>query len=131
MLRLTRWCISHRRQVIVAWILIAVVSTVVAGAVGRHYATNFTLPGTESQHVADLLNKEFPAQKGDVDTIVFHSSKGTVDGLAVRRVIAPLLAKVSRMPYVESVVSPYGAKGSFEVASDRRTAFATVNYDKR
>jgi RND superfamily putative drug exporter len=131
MLRLTRWCISHRRRVIAAWILIAVVTTVFAGAVGRHYATNFTLPGTESQRVADLLNKEFPAQKGDVDTIVFHNSKGTIDALAVRRAIAPLLAKVSRMPYVESVVSPYSPAGAVEVAKDRRTAFATVNYDKR
>src|SRR3984957_4736697 len=108
MLRLTRWCISHRRQVIVAWILIAVVTTVVAGVVGRHYATNFTLPGTESQRVADLLNNEFPAQKGDVDTIVFRTSNGTIDDIAVRRAIAPLLAKVSRMPHVQGVVSPYG-----------------------
>jgi len=131
MLSLTRWCISHRRQVVVAWILIAVVTTVVAGAVGRHYATNFTLPGTESQRVADLLNKEFPAQKGDVDTIVFHNSKRTIDDVAVRRVIAPLLAKVSRMPHVRSVVSPYDPAGAVEVAKDRRTAFATVNYDER
>jgi putative drug exporter of the RND superfamily len=131
MLRLTRWCISHRRRVIAAWILTAVVTTVVAGAVGRHYATNFTLPGTESQHVADLLNKGFPAQKGDVDTIVFHNSKGTIDASAVRRAIAPLLAKVRRMPHVESVVSPYSPGGAVEVAKDRRTAFATINYDKR
>src|SRR6202044_1011781 len=100
MLRLARWCISHRRQVIGAWILIAVVTTVVAGAVGRQYATNFTLPGTESQHVADLLNKQFPAQKGDVDTIVFHNSKGTIDQSAVRGAIAPLLARVTRLPHV-------------------------------
>jgi RND superfamily putative drug exporter len=131
MLRLTRWCISHRRRVIAAWILIAVVTTVVAGAVGRQYATNFTLPGTESQRVADLLNKEFPAQKGDVDTIVFHNSRGTIDAVAVRRGIAPLLAKVSRMPHVQSVVSPYGPAGAVQIAPDRRTAFATVNYDKR
>src|ERR1700679_3076949 len=131
MLRLTRWCISHRRQVIVAWILIAVVTTVVAGAVGRQYASNFTLPGTESQRVADLLNKEFPAQKGEFDTIWFHPSKGTIDESAVRRVIEPLLAKVSRMPHVQSVVSPYGPAGAVEVAKDRRTAFATVNYDER
>jgi putative drug exporter of the RND superfamily len=131
MLRLTRWCISHRRQVIVAWIVIAVVTTVVAGAVGRQYASNFTLPGTESQHVVDLLNKEFPTQKGDVDTIVFHNTQGTIDELAVRKAITPLLAKVRRMPHVQSVVSPYGPAGAVQIASDRRTAFATVNYDER
>src|SRR6202044_2005449 len=76
-------------------------------------------------------NKEFPAQKGDVDTIVFHNSRGTIDAVAVRRGIAPLLAKVSRMPHVQSVVSPYGPAGAVQIAPDRRTAFATVNYDKR
>src|ERR1700733_3270105 len=131
MLRLTRWCISHRRRVIVTWILVAVVATVIAGAVGRHYATNFSLPGTESQHVVDLLNKEFPAQNGDVDTIVFHDSKGTIDDPAVRTAITALLTRVSGMPHVASVVSPYGRAEAVEVSKDRRTAFATVNYDKR
>ena len=54
--------------------MIAVGTTVVAGVVGRHYATDFSLPGTESQHVVDLLNNEFPAQSGDVDTIVWHTA---------------------------------------------------------
>ena len=40
---------------------------------------NFTLPGTESQRASDLLTKEFGAQSGDADTIVFHVSHGTVD----------------------------------------------------
>src|SRR5436305_5443875 len=131
MLGLSRWCISHRRWVVVGWILVAVITTVIAGAVGRHYATDFSLPGTESQHVVDLLNSEFPAQSGDVDTIVWHTSNGTVDNQSVRGPIEPLLAKVSRMPHVVSVVSPYGSAGAVQVSKDRRTAFAVVNYDKR
>src|SRR5689334_15213902 len=131
MLGLARWCISHRRWVVIGWILIAVVTTVIAGAVGRHYATDFSLPGTESQHVVNLLNKEFPAQSGDVDTIVWHTPSGTVDDSNVRNQIEPLLAKASKMPHVVSVVSPYSQAGAVQVSKDRRTAFAVVNYDKR
>ena len=76
MIGLSRWCIAHRRWVIVGWVVIAVGSTVIATAVGRQYATNFSLPGTESQHVIDLLQSEFKTQSGDVDTIVFHTSNG-------------------------------------------------------
>ena len=49
----------------------------------------------------------------------------------VRAAIVPLLARVSRMPHVVSVVSPYGRGGAVEISKDGRTAFATVNYSKR
>jgi RND superfamily putative drug exporter len=131
MLGLTRWCIAHRRRVVAGWVAIAVLATVLASAAGRNYATNFSLPGTEAQRVVDLLTREFKAQSGDVDTIVFHTSQGTVDSPAVRGAIAPLLARVARMPHVAGVISPYSSRGALQVSRDRKTAFAGINYDKR
>ena len=83
--KLARWSVAHRRRVMIGWVAIAVLTTVVAGSVGRDYATNFTLPGTESQRATDQLAREFKAQSGDADTIVFHVSHGTIDAPAVRR----------------------------------------------
>jgi RND superfamily putative drug exporter len=117
--------------VVIGWIVIAVGSTAIASAVGRQYATNFTLPGTESQHVLNLLQKEFKTQSGDEDTIVFHSANSTIDAPAIRNAIEPLLAHVSQMPHVVEVISPYSQAGALQVSKDRHTAFATVNYDKR
>jgi RND superfamily putative drug exporter len=131
MVALSRWCIAHRRWVVVAWVVVAIATTVIASAVGRHYANNFTLPGTEAQHVQNLLASEFPTQGGDRDTIVFHSSADTVDSPSVRGAIEPLLARVSKMPYVVGVVSPYSPSGAVETSRDRHTAFATINYAKR
>jgi RND superfamily putative drug exporter len=131
MIGLSRWCIAHRRWVIIGWIVIAVATTAIATGAGRNYATNFSLPGTESQRVSDLLKSEFPQQSGDVDTIVWHTTKGTVDDPAVRSRITPLLVKVSKMPHVVGVVSPYTRAGAVQVSRDHRTAFAVVNYDKR
>jgi putative drug exporter of the RND superfamily len=131
MTALSRWCISHRRVVIVGWVVIAIATTVIASAVGRNYATDFSLPNTESQHVVDLLKSEFPSQGGDVDQIVWHTSSGTVQSPAVRNAIEPLLAKVKAMPHVASVNSPYTKAGAFEISKDGKTAFATVTYTKR
>jgi RND superfamily putative drug exporter len=131
MVKLSRWCIAHRRWVIGGWVLVAVLTTVIAGTVGRQYATDFSLPGTEAQHVVDLLGSQFKAQSGDVDTIVFHTKQGTVDDPAVRNAVTPVLDRVAKMPHVAGVVSPYTSAGAVEVSKDRRTAFATVNYDKR
>jgi putative drug exporter of the RND superfamily len=130
-LGLTRWCIAHRRRVVIAWIAIAIVASVLAQAVGRHYATNFSLPGTESQRVLDLLQKEFKSQSGDIDTVVFHTSQGTVYSPDVRGKMAPLIDTLSSMPHVVAVISPYSARGAFQVSQDHKTAFATISYDKR
>jgi putative drug exporter of the RND superfamily len=131
MLGLARWCIAHRRRVVVAWVAVAIVSTALATAVGRDYASNFSLPGTESQHAANLLTREFKEQSGDVDTIVFHVADGTIDSPTVRAEITPLLQRASTFPHVAGVISPYSPRGSVQVSPDRKTAFATVNYDKR
>ena len=130
MLRVARWCIDHRRAVVAAWVVIAILTTVVAASAGNRYATDFTLPGTESQRASDLLTKEFGAQSGDVDTIVLHVSHGTIDAPSVRRAIAPVLARVRTFPHVATVISPYAANGAVQVSRDRMTAFATVDYDK-
>jgi putative drug exporter of the RND superfamily len=130
-LKLTRWCIAHRRYVLVGWVAVAVLATGLAQAVGRQYATNFSLPGTESQRAIDLLAQQFPAQSGDVDTLVFHVSRGTIDAPAVRAAMTPVLARVSTFPHVVGVISPYGPGGAVEVSRNRMTAFATINFDKR
>jgi RND superfamily putative drug exporter len=116
---------------VIGWIVLALGSTAIAGAVGRNYATNFTLPGTEAQRALDLLTREFPAQSGDRDTIVWHSTQGSVFSPAVRRVIDPVLTRAATSPHVIAVISPYEPRGALQVSRDGRTAFAVVNYDKR
>jgi RND superfamily putative drug exporter len=130
-LALARWCIAHRRRVVLTWILAAVLVSVIAQATGRDYATNFSLPGTQSQRAVDLLEQKFPSQSGDLDQVVWHVRAGSVDAPAVRSAIDSLLAKVATMPHVVGVLSPYSPAGAAQVSKDRRTAFATVSYDKR
>ena len=127
---LARWCIAHRRRVVLAWVAVAILLTVVAHAVGPNYVTVFSLPGTESQRAVDLLKHEFKAQSGDADTIVFQVAKGTIDAPAVRAAMSPLLARVRALPHVAGVVSPYSPSGAVQVSPDRMTAFATINYDQ-
>ena len=66
---------------------VAIIARVLAQVVGPNYVSVFSLPGTESQRASDLLKREFKAQSGDVDTIVFHVSQrhGRLAGCASRR----------------------------------------------
>ncbi len=90
----------------------------------------FSLPGTQSQRALDLLQRDFPTESGDVDTIVFHVASGTIDAPDVRAAIEPLLARIRGLPHVVGVVDPYSSHGAVEVSHGRTTAFATINFDK-
>jgi RND superfamily putative drug exporter len=130
MRNIARWTMAHRRVVVVVWIVAAVGILAVSSSVGKKNASNFTLPGTGSQHAADLLKSRFPAQAGDADQIVFRARTGTLQNAADRMAVGATLARVARLPHVTSVVSPYSA-GAHSISRDGTIAFATVNFDQR
>jgi RND superfamily putative drug exporter len=92
---------------VAAWIVATVGIFAVSTSVGKKAASDFTLPGTGSQHAVDLLKSRFPAQAGDADQIVFHAKTGTLSSAVDRATITPTLARVARLPHVTSVLSPY------------------------
>src|SRR5919201_4910306 len=94
--RVARFSIGHRRAVLLGWLAVLAGALVLSGAVGTRYASNFSLPGTESQRATDLLKRDFPAQAGDLDQIVVAVPKGRVTDAGVRARVAPMLARVAR-----------------------------------
>src|SRR5512133_1690073 len=129
--RLARWSIARRRRVVIAWFVAAVAALAVSGAVGTDYANNFSMGNTESQRATDLLQRDFATQSGDSDQIVIEARSGKVDAPAIRKRVAPMLARVARLPHVSAVASPYSRAGSDQISSDGRIAFATVQFDQR
>jgi RND superfamily putative drug exporter len=130
MLKLTRWTIAHRRIVVVSWIVLAFGVLGLSQAVGKRNANNFSLPNTDSQRAIDLLQGRFPAQAGDADQIVFRTRTGKLTDASARTVIAPALARISQLPHVAGVVSPYDA-GANAVSGAGTIGFATVEFDQR
>jgi putative drug exporter of the RND superfamily len=130
MLRLARWTIAHRRLVVLLWVVLAAGVFGLSRAVGTRNANNFSLPNTGSQRAVDLLKQRFATQAGDSDQIVFHTGGGKVSDPSVRRVVLPILRRVSELPHVTAVVSPYAA-GAHAVSRDGTIGFATVTFDKR
>ncbi|MGV1046922.1 MAG: MMPL family transporter [Solirubrobacterales bacterium] len=123
--------IAHRRLTLIGWVVALVVVSVGAQSVGTRVATNFTLPGTDTQRAVDLLQRDFPAQAGDEDQIVFRAKDGRVDSAAQRARIAPLLREVEAAPHVAAVNGPFGSRGAGQVSRDGRISFATVDFDER
>ncbi|MDX6450509.1 MAG: putative drug exporter of the superfamily [Gaiellaceae bacterium] len=129
MLKLTRWTISHRRIVVIAWIVLAVGALAASQAIGQRNANNFSLPNTDSQRAVDLLQSRFPAQAGDADQIVFRTRTGKLTDASARATIAPVLARIAKLPHVAGVVSPYDA-GTNAISKAGTIGFATVEFDQ-
>ena len=128
--RLARWSAAHRRRVLLMWVVFAVGALGLASTVGPRYSNSNSLPGTQSQHVADSLRRAFPAQAGDSDQIVLHAVVGAVSDAATEARVSAMLRRVSNLPHVSAVVSPFSSTGGQAISRDRRTAFATVLFDQ-
>lgn len=128
--RLARWSVQRRRRVLVAWLL------AVAGmlAVGVTFAgendADFSLPGTDSQQAADLLEEsganDSPFATGQVVIATDPSVAGTVDSPQVRPAVEELLADIAAIPEV-SVTSPYLPDSHGMISPDGTVGFAEVN----
>jgi RND superfamily putative drug exporter len=130
MLKLTRWTTSHRRLVVLAWIVLAAGVLGASQTVGQRNANNFSLPNTDSQRAVDLLQSRFPAQAGDADQIVFRARTGMLTDAPTRAVVTPLLLRIARLPHVAGVVSPYDT-GAGAISKSGKIGFATVEFDQR
>jgi len=132
LLKLARWSTTHRWYVVLGWFLLPLVVIAFAASAGTTYSNNFTLPNSDAQRASDLLQKSFPAQAGDRDTIVYEVSSGSVEDRAVRSRMSAMFARVEKLPHVTAVISPYaGAAAGRSISTNGKIAFATVVFDEK
>jgi RND superfamily putative drug exporter len=131
MATLARFCIAHRRLVVVGWIVLLIGVGAAWQTEGSHYSSNFTLGHTDAQRAADLLKSHFPAQSGDTDQIVFHARNGKLTDPEAQSKIEPMLAAVAKMPHVTSVTSPFDPAAGKRISEDGTIGFATVAFDEK
>jgi putative drug exporter of the RND superfamily len=131
LLKLARWSTTHRLYVAIGWVLLLIAVNAVAQSAGTEYSNNFTLPNSDAQRASDLLQRSFPAQAGDRDTIVYKVSSGSVLDPAVRSRMEAMFSQVKRLPHVTSVISPYADAAGKSISANHQIAFATVVFDEK
>ncbi len=125
--RVAGWCHDHRRLVLGVWIVLLVATTVLAQAAGSRYDDKFSGNGP-SQRAQDIINAQFPAEKGDHADVVF-STTAPVGDPANQAAIARLGAELRRAPGVSLVQLP-GAGAPGQVAPSGHIAYAVVQFDQ-
>jgi RND superfamily putative drug exporter len=115
--------------VVVGWIVALVAANAVGSAVGSTYNSNYKGPNSAgSQQAINLLQKSFPARRGDSASIVFDAT-AAVRSPAVRGEISTLLARIAALPHVTEVISPYAA--AHAISPGGHIAYAGVLFDER
>jgi RND superfamily putative drug exporter len=130
MTTLARWCFRHRFIVLGIWVVVLFALALGSRSLGSGYTSGFSLPGTESAHAQDLLNKSGVLGQSGGNTIVVHVSAGTVTDAAIRARVTQVLDDVAKVPGVASVRSPYGAQARGSISPDQSTAIAGINFSK-
>jgi RND superfamily putative drug exporter len=122
--RLGRWCVEHRKRVLLLWLGALLVLGVVAGQAGGEFSDDFRVPGVESQEARDLLEQRFPEASGGSAQLVFHADEGGVlDGDRAAAVDA-VMTDVAALPHVEGVTDP-----TTQPSPDGTTLLSLVQYD--
>ncbi|MCM0675784.1 MMPL family transporter [Micromonospora phytophila] len=142
--RLGRGSLRRRRLVAALWLVVLVGLGLAAATLRGPTASDFTMPGTESQRALDLLAEQFPAASGATGTIAVKApgdgQLGTPQGQAVVKEIAQEAATLPGAvgavdPFQSGAVSPNGryalvqvqfATGADEVTDEQREAYEKV-----
>ncbi|MER6921194.1 MMPL family transporter, partial [Streptomyces spiralis] len=128
MAALARWCVRHRLVVVLLWLLALGGVTVAAAVTGPAYSNDFEVPGTESGRATRLLQEGFPGLGGDSDTVVWHTTPGSVRASDVEQTMTRTMDRLESLPGVASVTSPYKGQGAGQISRDGHTAYATVTF---
>ncbi len=123
-----RFASRHPWHVLAGALASIAVFGVLFAIAGGGYADSFSIPGTESQRLVDLLEKRFPQSAGDSATVVVRAADG-LDNAKVRSRVEALVAELKPLPEVVGVTSPYDQPGA--ISSDGSIALINVQYSKQ
>ena len=120
---LARFSVRRRWLVLIIWIVLIIGVNAAAQAAGTAYSNSFSLPGTDSTHALQLLEKGFPHASGDSDQIVFHSTSGQLSSDATN--ITPVINSLTMLTNV-GTVSPIQYS-----TIDPTIGYVTVTFSKQ
>ncbi|WAH98315.1 MMPL family transporter [Arthrobacter sp. MMS18-M83] len=133
--RLGKFSYRHRWLVISLWLAVLVAVGGSAAAFHGTMSNNFQIPGTETQQMLDKLKKELPASSGGSAGIVFEASDAGFNQ-AGKDAIASALAKLEKLPDVQSTVNPFTTQATLDkapsdlAAGEQKAAAGQAELDK-
>jgi RND superfamily putative drug exporter len=126
--RWPRFATRHPWRVFLGGLGVIIILVVIARSMGGELVDSFSIPGTESQEVIDLLEERFPRQSGGSATVVVYAPDG-LETPETRQRVEALTADLRDLPEVVEVADPYDQRGS--MSDDRTIARISTQYARQ
>ena len=118
--RMGRWSAQHRKLAIWGWLGFVFVSALAGGAVGTKTLDNAQLGVGDSGRAQRTIEASFP--KNADEMVLVQSSTGNVNSLPFRAAVGDAQFRLSQLPYVYAIESPYDPANSSQISADGRSA---------
>jgi putative drug exporter of the RND superfamily len=127
--RLGRGSFRRRGLVVLIWLVVLAGLGGAAAVFKGATASDFTMPGTESQRAIDALQREFPEASGATGTIVIASPQGQqLTTPANHAAVEAVVQEAGTVPGVLGAVDPFAVHA---VSPDGRYALIQVQFADR
>jgi uncharacterized membrane protein YdfJ with MMPL/SSD domain len=115
-----RWSAQHRKIAIWGWLAFVIVAFMVGGAVGTETLDNAELGVGESGRADRTVEAAFP--KNADEMVLVQSATETADSLPFRAAVGDAQFRLSQLPYVYAIESPYEAANRSQIPADGHSA---------
>ena len=118
--RMGRWSAQHRKTAIWGWLAFVIIAFMVGGAVGTQTLDNAELGVGESGSADRTVDDAFP--KNADEMVLVQSATASADSLPFRAAVGDAQFRLSQLPYVYGIESPYDAANRSQISADGRSA---------
>jgi RND superfamily putative drug exporter len=118
--RMGRWSAQHRKTAIWGWLAFVVIAFMIGSAVGLRTADDAHLGVGESGRADLTVDAAFP-QSAD-EMVLVQSAKENADGIPFRAAVGDAEYRLSQLPFVHSIESPYEPANRGQISPDGHSA---------
>ena len=121
------WVARHRWWMLSAWAAVLIASALAyPHLLNSLVPSDYSVTGSDSDKVADLIESDFTAAGAEQDVIVFDSDTLTIKDAAYRQVVNKVINAVQDEPGVVSVIGPTDPVARGQVSTDGHAALASI-----
>jgi uncharacterized membrane protein YdfJ with MMPL/SSD domain len=118
--RMGRWSAQHRKTAIWGWIAFVVIAFTAGNAVGTNTLDNAHLGVGESGRADRTLDAAYP--KSADELLLVQSATASANSLPFRAAVGDAQYRLSKLPYVRAIESPYDPANRSQISADGHSA---------
>jgi RND superfamily putative drug exporter len=125
--RFSQWNVRHAKWTLGVWAVVAVGIILFANSIGRITNDDLSIPGSDSTHATNTLDRYLPNQANGSNPVVLETTDGSrLDDSTNTTTVKATVKSLEANQYVHDATSPLSEAGSDNLSKDGQTGFIAV-----